>query len=210
MSRRARNPACYSDIIGSHDGRAKKGPTMRLTRELIPYFAASAVGLALDVSLLWLQVSVIGVPYLAAAAVSFLTGTVIVYWRRSATSSSSGASRVPATSSPSSWRSGWSGSQSTSASSTSASHASACITSWRRSAQRAARSWPTSPCAAGCCSLPGPAHSRRGRLNVIDRRSAVRTRPSRAALSAPAARSVPKTLRNQIAHFAPHVVADIG
>ena len=53
---------------------------MRLTRELIPYFAASAVGLALDVSLLWLQVSVIGVPYLAAAAISFLTGTVLVYW----------------------------------------------------------------------------------------------------------------------------------
>ncbi len=80
MSRKASNPACYSDIIGSHDGRAKNGPTMRLTRELIPYFAASAAGLALDVSLLWLQVSVIGVPYLAAAAVSFLTGTVIVYW----------------------------------------------------------------------------------------------------------------------------------
>jgi len=52
----------------------------RLARELIPYFGASAVGLALDVSLLWLQVSVIGVPYLAAAAISFLTGTVLVYW----------------------------------------------------------------------------------------------------------------------------------
>jgi len=54
--------------------------TMRLARELIPYFGASAVGLAIDVSLLWLQVSVIGVPYLAAAAISFLTGTVLVYW----------------------------------------------------------------------------------------------------------------------------------
>jgi putative flippase GtrA len=53
---------------------------MRLARELVPYFGASAVGLAIDVSLLWLQVSVIGVPYLAAAAISFLTGTVLVYW----------------------------------------------------------------------------------------------------------------------------------
>jgi putative flippase GtrA len=53
---------------------------MRLARELIPYFGASAVGLAIDVSLLWLQVSVIGIPYLAAAAISFLTGTVLVYW----------------------------------------------------------------------------------------------------------------------------------
>ena len=53
---------------------------MRLARELIPYFGASAVGLAIDVSLLWLQVSVLGVPYLAAAAISFLTGTVLVYW----------------------------------------------------------------------------------------------------------------------------------
>jgi len=80
MSRKTRNPACSSDMIENHDGRAKNGPTMRLARELIPYLGASAAGLALDVSLLWLQVSVIGVPYLAAAAISFLTGTVLVYW----------------------------------------------------------------------------------------------------------------------------------
>ena len=53
---------------------------MRLARELIRYVGASAVALAIDVSLLWLQVSVIGAPYLAAAAISFLSGTVFVYW----------------------------------------------------------------------------------------------------------------------------------
>jgi hypothetical protein len=52
MSRKARNPACSGDIIEDHDVRAKNRPTMRLTRELVPYFGASAVGLALDVSLL--------------------------------------------------------------------------------------------------------------------------------------------------------------
>ena len=60
--------------------RARNGPIMRLARELVRYFGASAAGLALDVALLWLQVSVIGVPYLAAAAISFLTGTAFVYW----------------------------------------------------------------------------------------------------------------------------------
>jgi len=80
MSRKSRHPGCSADIIEQHDGRAKNRPTMRLTRELVPYFGVSAVGLALDVSLLWLQVSVIGVPYLAAAAISFVTGTVLVYW----------------------------------------------------------------------------------------------------------------------------------
>jgi len=53
---------------------------VRLARELIPYIVASGAGLALDVSLLWLQVSVVGVPYLAAAAISFLSGTALVYW----------------------------------------------------------------------------------------------------------------------------------
>jgi putative flippase GtrA len=53
---------------------------MRFARELIPYVGASAAAFALDVSLLWLQVSVMGVPYLAAAAISFLSGTAFVYW----------------------------------------------------------------------------------------------------------------------------------
>jgi putative flippase GtrA len=53
---------------------------MRLARELIRYVGASAAALALDFSLLWLQVAVIGVPYLAAAAISFLCGTAFVYW----------------------------------------------------------------------------------------------------------------------------------
>jgi len=53
---------------------------MRLARELVRYFGVSAAALALDVALLWLQVSVIGVPYLAAAGISFLSGTAFVYW----------------------------------------------------------------------------------------------------------------------------------
>lgn len=53
---------------------------MRLAGELIRYLGASAAALALDVSLLWLQVSIIGAPYLAAAAISFLSGTAFVYW----------------------------------------------------------------------------------------------------------------------------------
>jgi putative flippase GtrA len=80
MIRKARNLPRLGDMTVFNDRQAKNGAMMRLARELIPYFGASAVGLALDVSLLWLQVSVIGVPYLAAAAISFLTGTVLVYW----------------------------------------------------------------------------------------------------------------------------------
>lgn len=53
---------------------------MRLIRELTGYVGASAAALVLDVGLLWLQVSIIGLPYLLAAAVSFLCGTVMIYW----------------------------------------------------------------------------------------------------------------------------------
>ena len=80
MIRKARNLPRPGDMTVFSDRQAQNGAMMRLARELIPYFGASAVGLAIDVSLLWLQVSVIGVPYLAAAAISFLTGTVLVYW----------------------------------------------------------------------------------------------------------------------------------
>ena len=76
----AGNLPCWTDIMTSQEWQAPNGAGVRLARELIPYIGASAAALALDVSLLWLQVSVIGVPYLAAAAVSFLGGTVFVYW----------------------------------------------------------------------------------------------------------------------------------
>lgn len=52
----------------------------RIVREATGYAGASALALAVDFLLLGLQVSVLGVPYLLAAAISFSTGTVIVYW----------------------------------------------------------------------------------------------------------------------------------
>jgi putative flippase GtrA len=52
---------------------------MRLVQELTRYVGASTVAFLLDVALLWLQVSILGWPYLPAAAVSFLCGTLFVY-----------------------------------------------------------------------------------------------------------------------------------
>jgi len=52
----------------------------RFVRQATGYVGASALALALDLLLLSLLVSGLGVPYLAAAAVSFLAGTVLVYW----------------------------------------------------------------------------------------------------------------------------------
>jgi putative flippase GtrA len=52
----------------------------RIVREATGYAGASALALVVDFLLLGLQVSVLGVPYLLAAAVSFSAGTVIVYW----------------------------------------------------------------------------------------------------------------------------------
>ena len=51
-----------------------------LTKEAAGYVAVSAVAFLLDIGLLALQVSVLGIPYLAAAAIAFLAGTVFVYW----------------------------------------------------------------------------------------------------------------------------------
>lgn len=52
----------------------------RIIREAGGYVAASAAAFLLDIGLLAVQVSLLGVPYLAAAAVAFLAGTVFVYW----------------------------------------------------------------------------------------------------------------------------------
>ena len=52
----------------------------RLLREGLRYVGVSALAFALDLALLTLQVELLGIPYLAAAAVSFLAGTVFVYW----------------------------------------------------------------------------------------------------------------------------------
>jgi putative flippase GtrA len=52
----------------------------RLVRQATGYVGASAVAFAVDFLLLSLLVSGLGVPYLAAAFVSFSAGTVVVYW----------------------------------------------------------------------------------------------------------------------------------
>jgi len=44
------------------------------------YAIASAIALTIDFALLVTQVSLLGLPYLWASAVSFLAGTVFVYW----------------------------------------------------------------------------------------------------------------------------------
>jgi len=49
-------------------------------RQVTGYVGASALAFALDFLLLTLLVSRCGVPYLLAAAVSFMSGTVFVYW----------------------------------------------------------------------------------------------------------------------------------
>jgi putative flippase GtrA len=52
----------------------------RLVRQATGYVGASAAALAVDLTLLALLVSGFGVPYLAAAFISFSAGTVVVYW----------------------------------------------------------------------------------------------------------------------------------
>ena len=53
---------------------------IRLLSELGGYVGASAIALGLDIGLLALLVSGLGIPYLVAAATSFLAGTLFVYW----------------------------------------------------------------------------------------------------------------------------------
>jgi len=52
----------------------------RLLRQATGYVGASALAFGVDVALLTALVSGLGTPYLAAAAMSFLAGTVVVYW----------------------------------------------------------------------------------------------------------------------------------
>jgi putative flippase GtrA len=52
----------------------------RLLKEAGGYVAASAAAFVLDIGLLAIQVSLLGIPYLPAAAIAFLAGTVFVYW----------------------------------------------------------------------------------------------------------------------------------
>lgn len=52
----------------------------RLVREASAYVIASAIAFAIDFSLLAALVSLLGVPYLVAAALSFIVGTLFVYW----------------------------------------------------------------------------------------------------------------------------------
>jgi len=51
----------------------------QLVRDAILYSAASGVALAVDVGLLWVLVERFGLYYLAAATMSFVAGTVVVY-----------------------------------------------------------------------------------------------------------------------------------
>ena len=53
---------------------------MRLVRELSGYAVATALAFAVDFGTLALLVSVLGVPYLAAAAIAFVVGTALMYW----------------------------------------------------------------------------------------------------------------------------------
>jgi len=52
----------------------------RLVHQATRYVGASGIAFGVDVGLLWFQVSGLGVPYLLAAAISFMAGTVVVYW----------------------------------------------------------------------------------------------------------------------------------
>lgn len=52
----------------------------RLARETFVYALGAAAAFAVDFGLLWLLVQFAGLHYLAAATVSFLAGTAVVYW----------------------------------------------------------------------------------------------------------------------------------
>jgi len=52
----------------------------RLMRESVIYAAGAAAAFATDLGLLWALVEMAGLHYLLAATISFLAGTVVVYW----------------------------------------------------------------------------------------------------------------------------------
>jgi putative flippase GtrA len=51
-----------------------------LLREFAAYVAASGLAFGVDLGLLIVQVSLLDVPYLLAAAIAFSAGTVFLYW----------------------------------------------------------------------------------------------------------------------------------
>jgi hypothetical protein len=52
----------------------------RLLRESVAYTAGAAAAFGTDFALLWVLVDRAGLHYLVAATISFLAGTVVVYW----------------------------------------------------------------------------------------------------------------------------------
>lgn len=52
----------------------------RLVRETFVYTLGAAAAFVVDFGLLWLLVQFAGLHYLAAATISFLAGTAVVYW----------------------------------------------------------------------------------------------------------------------------------
>ena len=52
----------------------------RLVRQATGYVGASALAFGVDLLLLSILVSGLGLPYLISAALSFLAGTIVVYW----------------------------------------------------------------------------------------------------------------------------------
>ena len=52
----------------------------RLLRESAVYTAGAAAAFATDLALLWVLIEKAGLHYLLAATISFLAGTVVVYW----------------------------------------------------------------------------------------------------------------------------------
>jgi putative flippase GtrA len=52
----------------------------RILRESVIYAAGAAAAFATDLGLLWALVEKAGLHYLLAATISFLAGTVVVYW----------------------------------------------------------------------------------------------------------------------------------
>ena len=53
---------------------------IRVVRDLAGYAAAAGAAFLVDFGLFTVQVTLLGVPYLAAAALSFSVGTVLLYW----------------------------------------------------------------------------------------------------------------------------------
>jgi putative flippase GtrA len=52
----------------------------RMLRESVVYTAGATAAFATDFGLLWALVELTGLHYLVAATISFLAGTVVVYW----------------------------------------------------------------------------------------------------------------------------------